>query len=234
MNWQKAKLAAETLCFLVIAGSAAFFVWDTHQTQVRVRAAVSRLESAAPDPAAVANLLTESTAAIEEVRSTVKTVQPVLAGVKTITDKVNAPCPSGDYTNVPCGTIADLNRTLNTARRTMGTVETAGVHYDQQLETVDQQELQLFGDLHSTIGALPALISQYRDTASSINGWLKSKALEQSAENIRTMTESGAESMSDVHDEIHGFVHPSKKKMTFWTATEAAGDYVRHFMPSIF
>jgi hypothetical protein len=60
-------------------------------------------------------------------------------------DRINAPCVPG-----PCGTVADVGKTLNTVRGTFGQIEVAANHEDKNLTTLDAQELQLFTDFHGT------------------------------------------------------------------------------------
>lgn len=66
-------------------------------------------------------------------------------------DKVNAGCAPG-----PCGTLANVDKTLNTFRLTAGQAEIAFNHEDKNLTSLDAQELTLFNDLDSAIvGAKP-------------------------------------------------------------------------------
>jgi hypothetical protein len=60
-------------------------------------------------------------------------------------DRINAPCAPG-----PCGTIADVGKTLNTVRGTFGQIEIAANHEDRNLTTLDAQENQLYADFHGT------------------------------------------------------------------------------------
>lgn len=60
-------------------------------------------------------------------------------------DRVNAPCVPG-----PCGTFADVGKTLNTVRGTFGKIEIAANHEDRNLGTLDAQEAQLYLDFHGT------------------------------------------------------------------------------------
>jgi hypothetical protein len=82
----------------------------------------------------------------------VRKIDPVLANLKDDTaklgrsiDLVNAPCAPG-----PCGTLADVGKTLNTARGTFGQIEIAANHENRNLGTLDFQEATLFGDFHGT------------------------------------------------------------------------------------
>jgi hypothetical protein len=66
-------------------------------------------------------------------------------------DRVNAPCPAKDADKLhPCGTLADVAKTLNTFRLTTGQIEIAANHEDKNLSHLDQQEDQLFEDFHGT------------------------------------------------------------------------------------
>lgn len=60
-------------------------------------------------------------------------------------DAVNRACIPG-----PCGTLADVAKTLNTVRGTFGQIEIAANHEDRNLSTLDAQENQLFEDFHGT------------------------------------------------------------------------------------
>lgn len=82
----------------------------------------------------------------------VKKLGPVLDNLKDDTaklgssiDRVNAACVPG-----PCGTIADVGKTLNTVRGTFGQIEFAANHEDRNLTTLDRQEAALFADFHGT------------------------------------------------------------------------------------
>jgi hypothetical protein len=59
----------------------------------------------------------------------------------------------------PCGTLADVNRTLATVRGTFGQVEVAARHEDRNLTDYDAQERQLYADIHATTVDLNALVA---------------------------------------------------------------------------
>lgn len=86
------------------------------------------------------------------VKDVVKKAGPVLDGLDADTvklgnsiDLVNAPCVPG-----PCGTVADVGKTLNTVRGTFGQIEIAANHENRNLSTLDTQEATLFEDFHGT------------------------------------------------------------------------------------
>ena len=71
------------------------------------------------------------------------------SGLNLVVSKLLAPCQpvKGHIYTVdedkPCGTLADVARTLHTIRGFAGTLETAGRHLDKSLGTYDQQEADL-------------------------------------------------------------------------------------------
>lgn len=164
----------------------------------------------------------QATATLHTANLTIASIQPVTAKLSVTVDRLNAGCEPA-----PCGTLADVNRTLGTIRGTFGQIEVAANHENRNLTTLDQQELTLFNDFH-------VLSGQGTTTVTDLDALLKDKALHQSIDNFQSMTSSGSSILADAAFETHKLAHPDKRKLTFWTATEAAGDFARHFMPSIF
>jgi hypothetical protein len=71
--------------------------------------------------------------------------------IDLVTNRITILCPPKDSDELhPCGTLADLAKTLNTARGTMGQIEIAARHENRNLGTLDTQEATLFGDFHGT------------------------------------------------------------------------------------
>jgi hypothetical protein len=84
----------------------------------------------------------------------------IIDRMNTTFDTLNQDC--GTIKNIhPCGTLADVAKTLNTARGTMGQIEVAARHVNQSQAVLDAQERGLFADLHETMlygnGTLVAL-----------------------------------------------------------------------------
>jgi hypothetical protein len=71
---------------------------------------------------------------------------------------------------VPCGTLADMNRTLATVRGTFGQIEVAAKHENKNLTTLDDQELALFTDLHLTAQAAVRTADSLSGTATALTG----------------------------------------------------------------
>ncbi|HEY5054673.1 MAG TPA: hypothetical protein VII58_00845 [Acidobacteriaceae bacterium] len=102
----------------------------------------------------------------------IKRVDPILLNVKDDTAKLgvaidltshrlNDLCPgakTADAALHPCGTLADLNRTLATFRGVGGEVEKAAIHENKNLTTLDTQEAALFADFHGTAVKVDAIL----------------------------------------------------------------------------
>jgi hypothetical protein len=71
-------------------------------------------------------------------------------------DNVNRLC---GVTGKPCGTLADVNRTLATVRGAFGQVELGARHFNANLDMLDVQEKQTYEDIHRTTTSLNALVA---------------------------------------------------------------------------
>lgn len=61
--------------------------------------------------------------------------------------EVNRPCGG----TAPCGTLADVAKTLNTVRGTFGQIEIAANHENKNLTALDKHEATLFADTHAAL-----------------------------------------------------------------------------------
>lgn len=122
---------------------------------------------------------------------TLQAVKPVLDRTATALDGVNRPC---NVAGKPCGTLADVNRTLATVRGTFGQIETAARHETRNLDEFDEQERRVYDDIHQTTANLNSLIA-----SPDIARFLKSSA--------DTSMEVAAIA-KDVHKEADSLVAP--------------------------
>lgn len=143
--------------------------------------------------------------------------------LSAVLQNVNRPCEKGK----PCGTLADVASTLATIRGTAGQVEVAARHENQNLTVLDDQEATLFSDLHGTLQSANAAIANPAIAASL-------EDLEASAANLAEGTKQGTAVITDFREEADKFVHPPKKKLTFWGAIMAAAGVAHKFEPPIF
>jgi hypothetical protein len=126
----------------------------------------------------------------------------------------------------PCGTLADLNRTLATGRGTMGQLEVSARDFNRHSNTFYDQEAQSSKQLQTAMTDVdkfitaPDLIDTVHQTdaaAMSIAG---------TTANVDAMT-------SDGKVWIHQRLYPTKKR-GFVSAMEAVGDFLKHFEPPLF
>lgn len=147
------------------------------------------------------------------------TIDNVNAAMKTI----NQPC--GD--DKPCGTLADVAKTLNTVRGTFGQIEVAANHEDRNLTTLDVQEATLFADTHSTFADADALMVSPDVAAMFRNANATSASLADSMKQTDAM-------LADARAEVDKLAHPPVKKLGFWGSVWVAAKVVHRFEPPIF
>ncbi len=80
------------------------------------------------------------------------------SGERATFDNLNRNCDPGK----PCGTFADINRSLASVRMAAGQITAISQFEKPQLEAINSQELQLFSDTHKVLGGLS-------DTVTSAN-----------------------------------------------------------------
>ena|ERR1017187_275326 len=177
-------------------------------------------------------------------------------------DSVNRLCGVKDAQGnlLPCGVLADVNKTLGTIRGATGQVEIAARHENAQLSTIDSQEAGLVRELHSTMQAGAR-------TADAATGTLKATtlAIQAGTDGLATekpsldalikaatatvanpdvpilihhaagITASGDQIAKDAADKVHQYAHPNKKKVTFWGGADAFMLYLHsRVIPPIF
>ena len=158
-------------------------------------------------------------------------VGTVLDGATTTLTGLNRPCnvhvdlaDEGSTLSprvpLPCGTLADVNRTLATVRGTFGRIEVAANHEDKNLTSLDAQEAQLYADTHASITSFNSLLS-----SPDVTRFLKSSA--------DTSTQVAAIAM-DVHREADKLTAPQpwyKKVYTYGNTGVNVACLVTHSCP---
>ncbi len=101
--------------------------------------------------------------------------------------EVNRPCAAlVDGRMQPCGTLADVAKTLNTFRNTAGQVEIAARHENAQLATLDRQEAQIYTDIHAELLTTQQLTASLTETSRAASTTLAdaSRAIQTANETI--------------------------------------------------
>jgi hypothetical protein len=126
----RALQVARIALLLTAAGLCAFTMWFQWDMDRKITARLDRIDATLAGMAAAAQQ-----AAILEQNATA-TLQ-----------SINRPCGTGK----PCGTLADVAKTLGTIRLTAGQVEIAANHEDKRIGIMDAQETQIAGDTHALL-----------------------------------------------------------------------------------
>jgi hypothetical protein len=218
------------LC-LIVAGSAAYFTWDLHQTQIVLRASIAPLQDAASK------------------------------GIADTFDNLNRPCAPGPCGLLPNGTkvetkVGDAIVTTQLQERTtaphviaaMDTFNTAAQKLGSTADSLSGTATALTGTATAatatlsegkrTIAAFQPVLAGLTEATGSINGFLKgqmlTKTLPEIAVNLDATTGSLAGTAADVRSEVFKWTHPSKKKLGFWGGTWAGIQAVHKLEPPIF
>jgi hypothetical protein len=189
-------------------------------------AAIGAAKSAELDVHTVSQSVAATT---NSINGTVGKLGTAVDGMTNTLEAINRPC---GVMGKPCGVLADVNQSLHTVRGTFGYIEIAAQHEDRNLDKLDKQEDQLFADTHASLTQFTSMMGSGKDTLDSgrqaidnINGFLADKTLRETAENVQSMTKSGA-SIMDTGDKLFTkltdkTLHPSKNPaVRTWRATQ--------------
>ncbi len=142
---------------------------------------------------------------INETGPTITAATKLVEKLGVSADKVNAPCPPKDSDKLhPCGTLADVAKTLNSGRGTLVVAE-KGIY------NFDGHEDELFTQEKATWLKTDVAVEAFGDSTKQLDGILK-----------------------DGKEEADKLVHPAKKKLTFWGAVLATGQTIQKLSPPLF
>lgn len=192
------------------------------------------------------------------VTSTAEQASESLAGIQGAEQQltatlqtINRPCGAA----APCGTLADLAKTLNTARLTLGQLEVAANHEDQRIGVLDAQEAQIAADAHTlalkaggTVDALTGAanslrpvegnaalaIADLRTTEAGINSTIPDlqrtmSQLAATSANVTETTQHLDATTGDVQQAVHKYLHPTWAKRIWSAVTNGAVEVGKFF-----
>lgn len=164
LAWLRAAtLTAGVICLLSVAYAALRVAKATEQIAAKASATLTSLNNVGPQTEATLAVLQRNadTVSRQLAHSLAVTdkVGTALDGIAATLDSVNRPCATAATGSKPCGTLADVNRTLATVRGTFGQIEVAARHENRNLTTLDQQEAQLYEDTHAAVANFNALLT---------------------------------------------------------------------------
>lgn len=201
LSWlSKIRLWEIGLC--VCLGFVCYFIVATTQTEraasIQVEAVLTHADNTLTALDTTANSLTttskQMTASLAE---TSRAIVDLSNQLNTVLSKIMAPCtPVKEHIyavdeDKPCGTLADLARTLHTIRGFAGTLEFAGKHLDKSLTTYDEQEAEISKNTNGVLSNLSSTIDFAHFLMSSHQSLL---------DNLQRLAGNSADTMGNVKD----------------------------------
>jgi len=230
----RAMQAAAIVALLGIAVLCGFGCWGIRSlvmseaqiaadADVTVKAATGMEAKAGAVADNLNGLISETRPQISEtmrrLNGTIAHLDETAAGLDTTVAKINAPCAPG-----PCGTLADVAKTLNTFRGTAGRLEIAADHEDKRLTLLDDQEQQLADDTHADLAKLGGALDGIQELASN-------KDLQGTLAHVNgTMTALDGMA-AETQAAWHEFLHPKWPKRVAGAVTTWGGAVAKFFVP---
>jgi hypothetical protein len=198
LDWAKTAALVSVAVFL---GFGSYLLWVTTQAEKQLgsqaAAVLSHFESTlSKTDYVIAQTGTAVSGIQTSVAQTQASLSSVASGLNQTIALVNHPCAPG-----PCGTVADIGKTLNTFRGTAGEIEIAAHHEDSNLGTLDIQETQLFQHTDSVVTGLAK-------TNTDLDTFISSPDLSSTVRNVNGITYSLGQTSADFQNKFHSFLYP--------------------------
>ena len=214
------------LC-LIVAGSAAYFTWDSHQTQIVLRASIEPLQDAASK------------------------------GIADTFDNLNRPCAPGPCGLLPNATkvetkvgdaivttqlqerttaphvIAAMD-TFNTAAQKLGTTADSLSGTATALTGTATAATATLGEGKRTIAAFQPILAAFTQDGKDLDSRINDPHVTNLVAHLAGMSASGDKMLADAQWKTHQLLHPDKVKLGFWGATWAGVKAIHDIEPPIF
>jgi len=146
------------------------------------------------------------------------------AGIDVAVTEINRPCGTGDS----CGTIADVNRTLNSIRLASGQVTAFSLREQTQLDQVNQQETAVADLTEGDLTKLGTAVDGIKDATDKIGALATNKDLTGSLKQTNVALGAVAGMATDTQQYWHSVLHPKLAKR-IWNSVTGAGIEVAKF-----
>ena len=197
------KIAA-LVSLTVFLGLGSYFFWSTIQLENHLDSVAQHAGSTLTK---VDSVVENAGKSVDQVSKSLSVAQSDIGSVTNSLNKtfylVSKPCVPA-----PCGTIADINRSLATFRGLAGTIEIAGNHWDKNLTTLDTQEASLFNDSHDVLTNLSTETNTLNKTTTDLDAYFTSPDLLESTKNLNTITYNLGQTTGDFQNKFHTFLFP--------------------------
>jgi len=214
------------LC-LIVAGSAAYFTWDSHQTQIVLRASIAPLQDAASK------------------------------GIADTFDNLNRPCAPGPCGLLPNGTkvetkVGDAIVTTQLQERTtaphviaaMDTFNTAAQKLGTTADSLSGTATALTGTATAatatittagtTVAAFQPVLAAFTQDGKDLDTRINDPHVTALVAHLVGMSASGDLMLADVQWKTHQLLHPDRVKLGFWGGTWAGIQAVHKLEPPLF
>jgi hypothetical protein len=214
------------LC-LIVAGSAAYFTWDSHQTQIVLRASIAPLQDAASK------------------------------GIADTFDNLNRPCAPGPCGLLPNATkvetkVGDAIVTTQLQERTtaphviaaMDTFNTAAQKLGSTADSLSGTATALTGTATAatatittagtTIAAFQPVLAAFTQDGKDLDTRINDPHVTALVAHLVGMSASGDLMLADVQWKTHQLLHPDRVKLGFWGGTWAGIQAVHKLEPPLF
>ena len=214
------------LC-LIVAGSAAYFTWDLHQTQIVLRASIAPLQDAASK------------------------------GIADTFDNLNRPCAPGPCGLLPNGTkvetkVGDAIVTTQLQERTtaphviaaMDTFNTAAQKLGTTADSLSGTATALTGTATAatatittagtTVAAFQPVLAAFTQDGKDLDTRINDPHVTALVAHLVGMSASGDLMLADVQWKTHQLLHPDRVKLGFWGGTWAGIQAVHKLEPPLF
>lgn len=169
--------------------------------------------------------------AMSNANATLGILNTMIGTANATLETVSRPCPTA-HQFVPCGTLADIAKTLDPIRGAAGQIEIAAYHEDRQLGTLDQQERDLFSDVNQTLINTNKTVQDSDDLVKSPAITASLIDIEQTMQHVSIATDAAAKTAQDVQGAVHRYTNPPPKPWytKIWNPVKFSGELIYDFM----
>lgn len=131
-------------------------------------------------------------------------------------------------------TLQDGSDVLIALRGTSEVATSTMQQFGEQLSVTNDQAQDFIKTATATAAAAKPTLEEATKTEHDLDTLVMDPDWALTLSNVQRGTNDGAALIQDGRIEADKFAHPDKKKLGFWGATAAVGNWLQHFMPPIF
>lgn len=200
------------ISLVVLIGFCSYFVWNTIQESKQVTQETVTVLSHVDRSLTSVDFVVSTTG--NSLNSTINGAIPLENKINYILDRVAAPCVPikglilSITDNKNCGTLANVDRTLQTLRGTIGTIEVAGLNFDKHQGQLYSQEKQIFDDTDTLIKGFVPIQNKIDKTIFDTDNLITSSDITGTIHHFNIVSGNLADSSTDFQNKFHAFLFP--------------------------